>query len=117
MHLMHFAVWEVRADVFIDLIHISNKESHKTAADQCHHRGCNHHDDAPGLVDQKAQATSNQDLSQLHHAGEDRAIQALSPLTAVQAPSPGLQSLQGKHRNTFNRQEQCFRAEVSTLFL
>lgn len=103
--------------VFIDLIHVSNKESHKTAADQRHGRGRDHHDDAPSLVDQKAQATSNQDLSQLYHAGEDGAVQALPSPAAIPAPSWGLVSLQGKHRNTLNLHERSFRAEVGTPFL
>lgn len=86
---------------FIDLIHISNKESHKAAADQGHHRRCDHHDDdAPRYVDQQAQATSDQDLGQLDHAGEGSTVQALPSPAAIQAPSPGLLLLQGKHRNS-----------------
>lgn len=98
--------------MFIDLVHVSNKESHKTAADQRHCRGRDHHDDAPSLVDQEAQATSDQDLSQLHHAGEDSTIQALPSPIAVQAPSWGLLSLQGKCRNTLTLHEPSFRAAI-----
>lgn len=98
--------------MFIDLVHVSNKESHKTAADQRHCRGRDHHNDAPSLVDQEAQATSDQDLSQLHHAGEDSTIQALPSPIAVQAPSWGLLSLQGKCRNTLTLHEPSFRAAI-----
>lgn len=70
--------------LFINLIDISNKESHKATAYQCHCRGGDHHhDDTPGHVDEEAQANSNQDLSQLHHGGEGSAVHAFASATVV----------------------------------
>lgn len=84
-----------------DLIHTSNKKSHEATANQCYRGGCDHHNnDAPSHVDQKAQATSDQDLSQLHHAGEGGAVQALPSSAAGWAPFLGLLLLQGKHKNS-----------------
>lgn len=84
--------------LFIDLLHVSHKESHKATAHQRHQRGQDHHDDhAPGHVDQEAQAPSDQDLGQLDHAGESGAVQALPAAAAVQGPCLGLLLLQGKH--------------------
>ena len=77
------------------------KESHKATANQCHRRGCDHHDDdAASRVDQKAQATSDEDLSQLHHACEGGTVQALPSAAAVRAPTQGPLLLQGKNRDS-----------------
>lgn len=86
--------------MFMNLIYISYKESHKATAYQCHCRGCDHHDnDTPSHVDQETQATSNQYLSQLHHAGESSAVHTFASPVVVRASWDFLLLLQGKHRN------------------
>lgn len=84
--------------LFITLIYISNKESHKATADERRCGSCDHHhDDTPSHVDEEAQATTNQDLSQLHHAGESSTVHTFASPTAARASR--LLHLQGKHRN------------------
>lgn len=73
--------------LFLNLIYISNKESHKATAYQCHCRGCDHHhNDTPSHVDQEAQTNSNQDLSQLHHGGEGSTVHTFASSTVVRGP-------------------------------
>lgn len=84
----------------MNLIYISYEERHKATAYQGHRRRCDHHDDdTPSHVDQEAQATSNQDLSQLYHAGESSAVHAFASPLVVRASWRFLPLLQGKHRN------------------
>lgn len=93
--------------LFLNLIYISNKESHKATAYQCHCRGCDHHhNDTPSHVDQEAQTNSNQDLSQLHHGGEGRTVHTFASSTVVRG-SPLL--LQEKHRDRCWSTRQCHR--------
>lgn len=76
------------------LVHVANAESHEAAADQ-RHCGCrNHGDSAASNTDQEPQAHAQNDLGQLHHAGQSSAVDALpSPVLPGLLPFLQLQAL------------------------
>lgn len=102
--------------LFINLIDISNKESHKATAYQCHCRGGDHHhDDTPGHVDEEAQTNSNQDLSQLHHGGEGSTVHAFTSATVVGDSWGSPLLLQETHRDRCWSTRHCHRGVKSQL--
>ena len=60
---------------------MSDEEGDEDAAQQGHGgRREDHHHDAARHVDQRAEPRPHQDLGQLHHAGQRRAVHARAPL-------------------------------------
>lgn len=77
------------------LVHVANAEGHEAAAGQ-RHRGCrNDGDGAAGHADQEPQAHAQNDLGQLHHAGQGGTVDAFpSPVLPCLLPFLQLLALQ-----------------------